>query len=137
MNAFIIPGCRVRLPVSWSMTSQSHPAVHKIYGYRGWSLNGCNMLLIEVFSLDSSHYCVVSVYLCHSWVPPCVLVRWWGYRVHVIWDHMLLALGCRPRARPGLVVMSPGGSTLVGGSGAAYRVSFVISTLRGGNGVSC
>ena len=88
MTTFTMPGWRARLPIALSITSHYSPSGKTrgdgFSGCIGWGLGVCHIVGHEFLSLKPTCACVVSVYLCYSVVPLCVLVCCRGHWIRII-----------------------------------------------------
>ena len=136
MNALALPGSKVGSPVTWLMTSHSSPArrtrgagllvmeVGVLIVATCISMRSCPWRrLSHVLYLCSCSTLVVSAaFLCVAGgIGSVSYGMMWGTRWGVCLD-----------ARPGRNAMSPCGSILRGGTGAASVVASVVFTLGGG-----
>ena len=97
MNALALPGCNVRLPVTWSMAAQYSPSGGmrgaSLLGFGGWGVDFFHIVFHEVLSMETSCTCVIPV-LCWYLVSFCYLFMCYGGNwFDAIWDDVWHTLG--------------------------------------------
>ena len=138
MTVFATPGCNVRLLVAWSITAQSSPAGRT----RGAGLMGAEVRVLMVVTWFDMRFFpwrqrAWLLYLCTCgtvgfyFAFKCAAGVICSVSSGTMWG---ARWGSHLSACPGWKDMSPCGSTLGGGKGAASGVDYGVYTIGGGMG---
>ena len=141
MTAFIMPGCRVRLNISWSINVQSSPfGITKVSGLLGAEVGVLvGNIELSIRSCPWSQWALV-LYLC---ICGTVESPFSFCCTEGVICYMSSGMTCGLRSdrgltdHPGWSEILPVGTTLGGGSGDTSGVAFRVYILGGGLGAFC